>query len=125
MKRQNEVKSLLCTSLETLSQSLSIFLVTPGSRVTLFDENASKYEQPGVASIETQAKEINFLNLALFSLPLKIILTKSSQKLFTILKFPKIELNKIILLFKKNQLFQLYYVFYKLFLIYSHDTHDL
>ena len=93
--------------------------------MTLFDENASKYEQPGVASIETQAKELNFLNLALFSLPLKIILTKSSQKLFTILKFPKIELNKIILLFKKNQLFQLYYVFYKLFLIYSHDTHDL
>ena len=93
---------MLCTSLETFSQSLSIFLVTLGSRVTLFNENASKHEQPGVASIETQAKELNFLNLALFSLPLKIIFTKSSQKLFTILKFPKIELNKIILLFKKN-----------------------
>ena len=96
---------MLCTSLETLSQSLSIFLVTLGSRVTLFDENASKYEQPGVASIETQAKELHFLNLALFSLPLKIIFTKSSQKLFTILKFPKIELNKIILLFKKKLTF--------------------
>ena len=93
---------MLCTSLETLSQSLSIFLVTLGSRVTLFNENASKH---GVASIETQAKELNFLNLALFSLPLKIIFTKSSQKLFTILKFPKIELNKIILLFKKKLTF--------------------
>ena len=54
MKGQNEVKALLRTSLGTLSQkSVPTFLVTPGSRVTPYDENTSKHAEPGVASIRT------------------------------------------------------------------------
>ena len=93
MKGQKEVKALLHTfSYNFKPKSVSIFLVTPGSRVTLLDENISKHAEPGVASIGTQARELNFLDLTLlFCTYIRIIYKIKSKTIYNI----KITKNKI------------------------------
>ena len=40
-------------------KSVSIFLVTPGSKVALLDKQISKHAEPGVAFVRIQARELN------------------------------------------------------------------
>ena len=67
-------------------KSVSIFLAAPDSRVTLLDENTSKHAEPGITSIETWARELNFLDLTFVFFTSKKHFTKSIQKPFRILK---------------------------------------